>query len=236
MITLDYIKSELKKTAFFVQYSGLFDKFPTRMRNTLDSLPVEWEKVDVGGEFKPSWTKNETEWKEADLLGKLNKEEFKLKIIRDEDRYEYRIYFQKKLYKINNLDKLKSTINSIFKGEKPKPQLMQEFYDALFANKSEIHKYAEMHFLAQLTPFWSIDIKRDLGHIYIRFFVVDEEVLKNRRVIEGKLFEHNAFRIESIIHYLKTIAKKITLDIDKLEFKHRPIDMPHQLGFLISIK
>jgi len=238
MFESNIIKDELIRIAFFLQHSSLLDRFSTRTRKALLKLPVEWIRVDP-----PEY---DEDWKEADAIGRLkivseekeagevkpDKNIIKIKVIRDEDRNEYQIFYQGKLYKTNNLSKLQNTVVSLATGEKPKPQIMQEYYDNLSSYKTDILKYAEMHFLAPIVKDWYLDIKRDVGHIYVRFYVLTEDVER----IEDRLKDHSFYRIESIVHYLRTIAKKYGLDIKALEFKYKFIKVEGQAGFIISIK
>ncbi len=229
MIT-ELVRNELKRIAFFIQYSGFFDNLPARTRNAIESLPVKWSKAP---DFIPKdWEAKGIDWETATVAGKLDEKDFSLKIIKKPDRTEYQIFFEGNQYKVNNLEKLKSSVEDIRHGKKPKPQVMQEYFDTLFKYKSDIHDYAQKHFLAQIKPAWDLDIKKDVGHIYVRYYVAADDP----KPIEERLSDHNFFRLESIIHYLKTFAKKYGLDVGMLEFKHKFIKVSGQAGFIISIK
>lgn len=224
MITQYVIQRELNRIAFFIQHSGLFDEFPPKIRNGLDSLPIEWEKVDPKKD-------NVT-----DVIGKLNDHPIAIRIIRDEKRNEYQVFYLKKKYQVNSLDKLKITINALHKGEKPKPQVMQEFYDTLFTQKKGLYTQTMRHYLYGVSDKeWHLDIKKDVGHIYIRFYV-DTTDDKEKEYVMKRLEEHQNYRIGSLINYLKNLAKELKLDISNMEFSGNFIKMADQAGIIITIK
>ena len=97
MTIANFIRSELKKIAFFIQYSGLFEQFDPRMRTIFENLPVEWEQPEVEGKHVPRYeTKRvkELSWKDAKVPGKLNGDPIEVIINKTSGgRYHYKIIF-----------------------------------------------------------------------------------------------------------------------------------------------
>lgn len=229
---------ELEKIAFFLQHSGLFDKFAPRTRRVLEGLPIEWVSVETGGETTLDWQEGPT-WETAHLEGKLKDLPLKMDIKRDSSRYTYRILYENKEYQTSNLSNLKSIISNIAEGKVPKPKVLQSAFDLIQSNKSEIYDYVMKYFLVDVTDLtWEIKVQKDVSRIYVRFFVdlrqqMDDNVKSD---ILEKLKWHEFYRVDSVGSYLKALLKKEGIDSDELTFTRKFIDLAHQAGFIITIK
>ena len=94
---------------------------------------------------------------------------------RGQDRYTYVITFEGKRYKVNNLDKLKATVESLDTGGIPRPQMLQSIWELIKGKKPELFQYVRQHYLVQMSgKSWFMDIRKDTSHIYIRFYIKPE--------------------------------------------------------------
>lgn len=234
-ITASFIKKELDKLAFFVQYSGFFDQFPVRSKEVFENLPIEWTKVDTGGETQLEW-QEEPAWSTALLEGKLNDTVIKIHIKRDSSRNIYTLIYEGKQYKTSNLNELQKIIEDISEGSTPKPKLMQSAFNIIQKNKSQYFQYVKDNFLKEITfADWEFKLSKDVKRIYLRFFVKGIET-EEKMNIQEKLKEHNYYRIDAIGTYLKKMIKEAGTNIDEIKFLHKFISLPNQAGFIITIK
>lgn len=234
-ITARYIKKELKKLAFFIQHSSLFESFSPLTRKTLEDLPVEWESVELDGETQLKW-QDQPSWKEADLTGKLDDKPLKMKIKKSSSRNIYVIDFDSKKYTVENLNDLRVLFMDLQEGKSPKPQLMQMSYDIISRQKTPINNYSKQYYLSQASQgHWTIDVSKDSSRIFIKFTTpVKSDEEKNN--VNGALEEQDKFRMNSIGTYLKKVLKNENVDVSSLDFTHRLLNIPNKAGFLITVK
>ncbi|MDB4330213.1 hypothetical protein N9948_00600 [bacterium] len=234
-ITAKEVKKELKRIAFFVQHSGLFDGFSPQTRKTLESLPVEWESVQVDGETELKW-QDKPHWKFADLEGKLNDKTIKMNIKKSSSRNTYTILYEGKKYTVESMAALKTMFDDMDTGKMPKPQMLQSSYDVLNKKKTNLSSQSKQYYLTQAsTRPWKLDINKDSSRIFVKFMVpVQDEKEKNQ--VDGKLEEQGKFRINSVGTYIKKLLKQAGLDTNELTFTQRLLSVPNKSGFLITIK
>jgi hypothetical protein len=235
-ITAEYIERELKKIAFFVQYSGLFEDFPTRTRDALDALPVEWETVKTEGQITLEDSTDLT-WEKAYIDGNMGEKPFNLIIERENKRNSYTVKYNKNKFTVSSLRKLKSLVENLSKGKPPKEVKLEKIFDILQNDKKDISKYSTKYYLDQVTnkP-WNLRNKKDINAIYIRFYIPISNEAEKNTIREGLKFD-NSMRINAIGSFIKNkVLPKNGIDTSDLTFTQRLIDMPNEVGFLISIK
>lgn len=234
-VTASDIKKELFKIAFFIQHSGLFDAFSPATRRTLESLPVEWESVQIDGETHLKW-KDEPTWAEADLSGKLGDDPVSIKIKRSSSRNIYVVSFQKKRYTVENMTSLKNLFDDLQEGKTPKPKLMQKTYNTLNQKKIHLNTQSRHHYLNTVSSRpWKIDISKDSARIFVRFWT-PAKTEEEKQEFDKKLEEQNKFRLNSVGSFIKKILQKEDINIDDLVFTHRLLNVSGKSGFLITIK
>ena len=234
-ISSDYVKKELKKVAFFVQHSGLFDKFPERTRNVLENLPIEWENVETSEETQLKWQEEPT-WEKAVLVGKLNGKPFTLKIKRDSARNIYTIIYDGKEMPASSLPKLKVTIESLSSGTVPKQKIMKSMYDIIQNKKSEIYQYIKLNYLRDVTErHWNFKIQKDVSRIYLRFYVDLMEEKEGDPILE-KLKEEDHWKIDAAGTYVKNLLKKEGITIDDFMFTRKYTRLSNKVGFVLTLK
>ena len=230
---------ELEKIAFFLQHSGLFDKFAPRTRAVLESLPVEWSSAETGGEIMLDWQQEPT-WETAHLDGMLKDIPFKMDIKRDSSRYTYKIIYDGKEYQTTNLTALKTIVNNLVEGEVPKPKVLKACYDLLQSKKTAFFDTIVKHYLAGVTELsWQIKLQKDTTRIYARFYVILDDVSLeegHKKEIMSKLKEHNFYRPNGVGSFLKKQFVEEGLDVESLQFNRKFIDLRNQAGFIITIK
>lgn len=230
------VRKELKKLAFFVQYSGMLEELTVRLKNKLEDLPVEWtDSPRFEGSWIPKWDVDQKEtWSEAFLKGELLDHPVELIIKRDDDRYEYSFIYKGKKYKTNNLTKLQNSVRSIADGKKPLQEKLSDTYKMLSNKKEEISTYIKTYYLKDLSSKnWQMKLTKDVSHIYLKFFILGTE---EQDSINEKLVEHDYHRVYSTISYLKILIKRLGLDPKALSFKPSLIKSGTQSGFKITIK
>lgn len=231
-ITKELVLSEIKKVAFFLQHSGLFDNFTPRSRNDLEGLPVEWVSVETDGEVQLT-LEGQKHWKTAELKGKLKEKDLYLKIEKSPDRNIYTLVYDNKTYKTSSMTKLQSIVDSLNAGETPKPKYLQSVYNILQRKKMEIRKYLESHYLKGIseTP-WEILVTKDVSRIYLKMTVDTNEPEK----VIAELKNKNFYRLDSIGVYLKHLMKNAGVNPDDFTITHRLSRVGDTAGFTISIK
>lgn len=234
-ITQEFILKELKKIAFFVQHSGLFDGFSPTTKKMLESLPVEWESVELDGETKLKW-QEEPQWKFADLEGKLNDKTLKMNIRKSSSRNIYTVDYEGKKYTVENLNALRKLLDDLQEGKNPKPKIMQDSYDVLSTKKTTLLSQSKQYYLNQASngP-WKIDINKDSSRIFVKF-LVDVKDHEDKKQVDERLEDHDKFRIHSVGSYAKKILQSAGLDLTDLTFTQRILNVPNKSGFLITIK
>jgi len=232
MIIKDIVLSEIKKIAFFLQHSGLFDNFTPRSRNDLENLPIEWVSVETDGEVQLT-PEGKAHWKTAELKGKLKEKDLFLKIEKSPDRNIYTLVYDNKTYKTSAMPKLKSIVDSLNAGETPKPKYLQTIYNLLQQRKNEIRKFIESQYLKGIseTP-WEILITKDVSRIYLKITVETNTPAE----VVTELKSKNFYRIDNIGVYLKHLMKKANLNVDDFTITHRLLRVGNTAGFTISIK
>jgi len=234
-ITAKEVKKELKRIAFFIQHSGLFDTFSPHTRRTLEALPVEWESVQVDGQTNLKW-QDEPTWAEADLVGTMNDEPVEVKIKRSSSRNTYLVSYSGKKYTVENMDALRKLFDDLQEGKTPKPKVLQSSYDLLNQKKTHLNSQAKHYYLNQVTEKpWKIDISKDSSRIFVKFLTsaVNSNELDS---FNSKLEEQDKFRINSVGSYIKKMLQKDGIDVSELTFTQRLISTPGKAGFLITIK
>ena len=232
---MESITRELKKLAFFLQHSGLFDKFPPRTRNVLEELPIEWESAETGGETILEWQKDPT-WETADLKGKLKDKPIEMKIKRTSDRYVYTIIYDGHKSAVSSLEQLKSIINSYVDGAVPKPKILQTAYNLLQQKKEDIYVGITKYLEGITDLHWEFEVRKDIGRVYARFYVDLGEDDEDKEVIMRKLKEHNYYRIDCVGSYLKMFLKKEGIELaEEKHVKRKFINLGHQAGFIITL-
>jgi len=246
IITASYLKKELKKLSFFILTAEMFEGLGVKVRKTLEEVAVEWSSAQTDGQVI---YKGEPTWTVADLEGKLNDKPLKLKIKRefgkDENsnlnemkRVKYSITFEGKTYLVSSLPKLRDAIEKLSAGKVPLPKLMQEAYDLIQSRKAEIYTHIKRNFLQSVSrDTWYFKVSKDASRIYIRFYnKVDD--LEQKETVEGKLTEHDNYRLDSIGSYLETlIAGEGIGGLSKENhMAHSIIKLSDQAGFVVTIK
>jgi len=222
-----------KKLSFFLQHSGLLDAFSPRARRTFENLPVSWNSVETDGE---TIMNDKSQWKEAELEGTLNDKDFKIKVTKGNKRYTYTIYFENKSYRVESLDSLKSTVESLASGDMPKPKQKQVIYDMLLNKKNIINNYLSKHLMDGITENpWKLVIHKDNNRIYLRYTTYAPEN-KHKIYIRNKLKEADYFRLDSVGVYLKSLIKKLDIDPSQFIMTHRFLDEKEYSGFLVTIR
>lgn len=234
-ITAKEIKKELKRIAFFVQHSGLFDSFSPTTRRTLESLPVEWEAVQVDGETTLKWQDHPT-WAEADLEGMLDDKPIKMKIKKSSSRNIYSIQYDGKKYTVENMPDLRKLFEDLQEGGTPKPKVMQESFDLLNKKKTHLNTQSKHYYLNDVSDGpWKLDITKDSSRIFVKFSVPSADEASKVKMDE-KLEEQDKFRINTIGSYVKKLLQKEGLDISDLAFTQRLLNVSGKSGFLITIR
>ena len=235
LITKKEVKRELAKIAFFIQHSGLFDSFSPHTRRTLESLPVEWESVQVDGQTQLKW-QEEPSWAEADIEGKMNDKPLKMHIKKTSSRNIYTIAYEGKKYTVENMEALRKLFDDLMAGSTPKPQIMQSSFDLLNKQKVHLNTQSRHHYLEQVSKGpWKLDINKDSSRIFVRF-TTPANGEKERMEFDSKLEEHDKFRINTIGSYIKRLLEKEDIDISDLTFTQRLVSESDQSGFIVTIK
>ena len=235
MIDKSFIEKELTKIAFFVQHSGFFDEFPDKIKAVFEKLPIEWEAVDTAGEIVLKWQDTPT-WETASLKGKLSDKPIEIKVKRDSSRYIYKVFYEKSEYPTSSLQKLKAIIENLTSGKEPTQKLMQSTYDLIKKNQSEYVKFAKEKALKDVSEKdWKFKLYKDINGIYLRFYIDLFEQEEEKNNIDEKLKEHNYYRIDTIGTFLKKKIEKENIDITNIKFYHKPISLPNQAGFVLTI-
>jgi hypothetical protein len=246
-ITAKTIEKELKKIAFFVQYSGLFDDFPPRTRNVLEDLPVEWDSVQTDGSIdKEKLAETDelredtnTTWKEADLVGTLGEKPFKMKIKRGNKRTTYEVIYDGKKYPTSSLDKLESLVERLQQGKPTRQEMMLKAYKTIQKNNSNILRYSQQYYLNQASnKKWNLKLDRNSsqGTILLRFFVRPDNEAEHQNVKNQLQFDNN-MRINAVGSYIKNkILPSSGIDTTELVMTQKILNMPDKTGFLITIK
>lgn len=234
-ITAKYVKKELNKISFFIQYSGLFDQFAPATQNALENLPVEWESAQTDGQTQLKW-KDKPQWKYADLVGKLGDKTFKMRINKNSSRNIYTIIYEGNQYKVTSLGKLKSLVDSLEEGKTPRPEKMQTSYNIIKKQQANIKDQSVKYYLNQVSEKpWQFTMQKDPSRIYLKFYIVTEDD-QEKKDIKEKLGYHDDYRINSIGSYVKKVLKKEGIDVSDIEITQRMIDMPRKVGFNLTIK
>lgn len=221
------------KLSFFLQHSGLFDDFSPRTRRTLENLPVTWTSAETDGETVMN---QKPQWREADLEGTLSDKDFKIKVTKGNKRYTYTIYYENKSYRVESLESLKSTVESLASGDMPKPKQKQNLYD-MFQNKRVIiDTYVEKKILVGITDNgWKLTINKDNNRIYLRFLTFAPED-KHHTYIKNKLIEADNYRLDCVGIYLKSLMKKIDIDPTSFVMTHRVLKSVDYSGFIVTVR
>lgn len=222
------------KLSFFLQHSGLFDDFSPRTRRTLENLPVTWTSAETDGETVMN---RKPQWKEADLVGTMNDKEFKIKVTKGNKRYTYTIYYENKSYRVESLDSLQSTVESLASGDMPKPKQKQNVYDMLQNKRVIILSYLEKKILTDITGNdWKLAINKDNNRIYLRCTTHAPED-KHHTYISNKLKEADNYRLDCAGIYLKSLFKQIDADPSIFVMTHRLLRKGQdESGFIVTIK
>jgi len=246
LITAKYIKNELNKLSFLIKSAGIFDGLGTKVRNTLEELPIEWDSSQTDGS---ETYKGETSWKVAELKGKLNDKPLKLKIKRefgssDDSEYneikriKYTVTYEGKSYLVSSLPKLEDAVEKLSAGKVPKPKIMQMVYDLIQHRKAEIYTQIKRNYLTQVSrDTWYYKVSKDSSRIYIRFYNKIDDPEKKQE-IEDKLTDHNYYKLDRIGSYLETLitGEGINGITKENNMTHSLINLPNEAGFIITIK
>lgn len=229
-----YVKQELRKIAFFIQHSGIFDGFPSRLRNDIEELQVEWQSVDTK---ELSDQQDPTSWNIAQLLGKLEEKPFKLNIKRTVDRNFYTLFYEGKKYgPFSSMKDVQDNIESLVSGKTPIAVFKKQLFTYLSKYKNILEEYLAKHFLYGITTKpWTIKVTKDTKQIFIRFFVetMDE---KEKDFIDKKLKEHNTFRLNRVNSYLQTLPTRAGIQKNVFDFDTKVLNSEKGAGILVTVK
>jgi len=152
----NYVNSELKRIAFFLQYAGVIeDHVPNRKdQKDLMTFPVNWDEkfVLINGK-KPSETNDDDYFYgkgirrqklpvSLQLKGTLKDRTFVLKIVYGDNRHFYYLDFEDgaSYGPILTFKKMKSTIESISKGVEHIENDLDGLFSTLFKGKAKYNK------------------------------------------------------------------------------------------------
>jgi len=247
-ITANQVVQELKKIAFFVQYSGIFEEIgtyalPTYTKTTLENMVSDnltWDSAEA----KPLHKEEETDPKKQKWLvivkGTLNKKPIILRIKKTKDRNTYKVIYEGKEYTDTKFKDIEDTIEKLIEGKKTRPESLQATYDMLQKNKSKYHDYIERYYLSPISKSpWEIQtVKKTLqGSLLMKFFIEGDE--DDRKIVEQDLKKHNYSRIDTIGSFLKQEIRKLNINTNDYKFDHKFIRSPknpEQIGFILTIR
>lgn len=220
-LTAEYVKKQLDKVAFFIQYSDVLHAISDRIRNVIedDALEIAWVSAKLD---------SPEDWKQALVEGDLKGQPLKIMIKRNGDKYTYEVFYQSKKYISSNLKKLKELLFTLKEEKTPKLKNLQLVYRFLSTKEDSVFEYIKNNYLKYERKEWDISLVKDPHSIRVRIYLNDPQ----EKNLELSMVKQN---LPKIIEYLKLIMRRGGLDISDISFEEKLIKSPNQIGFLIVV-